>query len=315
MKIVFMGTPDFAVGALTRLYEAGHEITLVVTQPDKPKGRSKLYVPSPVKEEAMRLGIEVFQPDRIKKSENVEVLRQYEADVFVVAAFGQILSKEILDMPKYGSINIHASLLPMYRGAAPIQWAILNGEKEAGVTIMQMDEGLDTGDMLLSDRIPIEDTDTADSLHDKLSDMGANLIVTALEKLEKGELKRTPQPEGPLFYASMIKKEDGALDFSETAEKIDLKIRAFQSWPGTFCFLNDTLIKISQGIKHEGNSEMKAGEVCEVGKNSFFVQTGEGRIEVLRIQPQGKKDMSVHDYLLGKKINVGDKLTNNEQRT
>lgn len=315
MKIVFMGTPDFAVSALTKLYEAGHEITLVVTQPDKPKGRSKLYLPSPVKEEALRLGIEVFQPDRIKKSENVEILKKYEADVFVVAAFGQILSKEILEMPKYGCINIHASLLPKYRGAAPIQWAILNGEKEAGVTIMQMDEGLDTGDMLLSDKIAIEDTDTADTLHDKLSEMGAQLIAEALSKLEKGELNRTKQPEGPLFYASMIKKEDGLLDFNDTAEKMDLKIRAFQSWPGTFSFLNNSLVKITMAKKHEGNAEAKPGEVCEVTKNSFFVQTSEGRIEVLRIQPVGKKEMSVHDYLLGKKINVGDKFTKDEQRT
>lgn len=314
MKIVYMGTPEFAVSALTKLHEAGHEITLVVTQPDKPKGRSKLYLPSPVKSEALRLGIDVFQPDRIKKPENVEILKQYEADVFVVCAFGQILSKEILEMPKYGCINIHASLLPMYRGAAPIQWAILNGEKEAGVTIMQMDEGLDTGDMLLSDKIAIEDTDTADILHDKLSEMGSNLIVEALSKLEKGELERTPQPEGPLFYASMIGKEDGALDFNEAAEKIELKIRAFQSWPGTFCFLNNSFVKISLAKKHEGNSGMKPGEVCEVTKNSIFVQTSNGRLEVLRIQPMGKKDMPVHDYLLGKKINIGDIFTKDEQR-
>ena len=188
MKIIFMGTPDFAVLALRKLHEAGHEITLVVTQPDKPKGRSKLYLPSPVKEEALRLGLEVFQPDRIKKEENVEVLKKYPADVFVVAAFGQILSKEILDMPRYGCINIHASLLPMYRGAAPIQWAILNKEEKSGVTIMQMDEGLDTGDMLLKGETVIEKDDTADSLHDKLSELGANLIVDALSKLEKGEL-------------------------------------------------------------------------------------------------------------------------------
>ena len=223
MKIVFMGTPDFAVLALRKLHEAGHEILLVVTQPDKPKGRSKLYLPSPVKEEAMRLGVEVFQPDRIKKEENIEVLKKYPADVFVVAAFGQILSKEILEMPRYGCINIHASLLPMYRGAAPIQWAILNGEKKSGVTIMQMDEGLDTGDMLLSGEVAIEDTDTADSLHDKLSELGANLIVDALAKLEKGEITAVPQPEGPLFYAKMIKRKTVRLILTKAQKVLHLR--------------------------------------------------------------------------------------------
>lgn len=313
MKIVFMGTPDFAVGALRKLYEAGHEIVLVVTQPDKPKGRSKLFLPSPVKEEALRINAEVFQPDRIKKPENVEILKKYDADVFVVAAFGQILSKEILEMPRFGCINIHASLLPMYRGAAPIQWAILNGEKEAGVTIMQMDEGLDTGDMLLSAKTAIEPTDTADSLHDKLADMGANLIVTALEKLEKGELTRTPQPEGPLFYASMIKKEDGKIDFEKSARELDLKVRAFKSWPGTYTYLFGGLVKITAASPLEGSSDMKPGEVCEVTKTSIVVQTGEGRLEITGIQPQGKKEMSVHDYLLGKKVSIGDRFTQDEQ--
>lgn len=312
MKIVFMGTPEFAAGALKKLAEAGHEITLVVTQPDKPKGRSKLYVPSPVKEEALKLGIEVFQPDRIKKPENVEILRKYPADVFVVAAFGQILSKEILDMPKFGCINIHASLLPKYRGAAPIQWSIINGEEKTGVTIMQMDEGLDTGDMLLVGETVIEDTDTADSLHDKLMVQGAELIVEALEKLEAGELKATKQPEEPLFYASMIKKEDGELDFTEEAEVIGRKIRAFYPWPGSFTFLNGGLIKVSEAKVHSENSNMEPGGVCDVNKNSIMVQTGKGILEILRIQPQGKKEMSVHDYLLGKKINIGDRFTKNE---
>ena len=312
MKIIFMGTPEFAVGALKKLYEAGHEIVLVVTQPDRPKGRSKLYVPSPVKEEAMKHGTQVFQPDRIKKPENVEVLKKYDADVFVVAAFGQILSKEILEMPKYGCINIHASLLPMYRGAAPIQWAILNGEKVAGVTIMQMDEGLDTGEMLLKAETPIEDTDTADTLHDKLCDLGADLIVEALSKIEKGELKATPQPEGPLFYASMIKKEDGALDFTESAEKLGLKVRAFASWPGTYTLYNNNMLKILEVSVSGENSEMEPGAICAVSKDSFSVQTGDGILVVKRIQPQGKKAMSVKDYFLGNKINVGDKLTKYE---
>ncbi len=312
MKIVFMGTPDFAVSALTKLHDAGHEIVLVVTQPDKPKGRSKLYLPSPVKEEALRLGIEVFQPDKIKKEENIEILKKYPADVFVVAAFGQILSKEILEMPRFGCINIHASLLPMYRGAAPIQWAILNDEKKSGVTIMQMDEGLDTGDMLLKGEIPIEETDTADSLHDKLSALGADLIVEALSLLEKGELKALPQPEGPLFYAKMVKKEDGALDFGEGAKELAIKVRAFYSWPGTYALLNDNYIKICEAYATDEESGMSEGEICRVEKDRFFVQTKKGLLAVTKIQPQGKKAMSVKDYLLGRKINVKDRLTKYE---
>ena len=309
MKIVFMGTPDCAVLALRKLHEAGHEILLVVTQPDKPKGRSKLYLPSPVKEEAMRLGVEVFQPDRIKKEENIEVLKQYPADVFVVAAFGQILSREILEMPRYGCINIHASLLPMYRGAAPIQWAILNGEKKSGVTIMQMDEGLDTGDMLLSGEVAIEDTDTADSLHDKLSELGADLIVDALSKLEKGELKAVPQPEGPLFYAKMIKKEDGALDFNESAESLALKVRAFWSWPATFALYNGSLVKICSAYASCDESGMNPGDVCRVDKDAIYIQTGKGELVITNIQIQGKKAMPVKDFLLGKKVLVGEKFS------
>ena len=309
MKIVFMGTPDFAVFALRKLHEAGHEIVLVVTQPDKPKGRSKLYLPSPVKEEAMRLGVEVFQPDRIKKVENIEILKQYPADVFVVAAFGQILSKEILEMPKYGCINIHASLLPMYRGAAPIQWAILNGEKKSGVTIMQMDEGLDTGDMLLKGEVDIEDTDTADSLHDKLSELGASLIVDALAKLEKGELTATPQPEGPLFYAKMINKEDGAIDFNDSAESLALKVRAFWSWPATFALLNGDFVKICAAYATDDESGLEVGEVCNVTKDAIFVQTGKGCLAITKIQIQGKKAMNVRDFLNGKKVNLKDKFT------
>ncbi len=312
MKIVFMGTPEFAAGALTALAEAGHEITLVVTQPDKPKGRSKLFLPPPVKVEAEKLGIEVFQPDRIKRAENVEYLKNYEADVFVVAAFGQILSKEILEMPKYGCINIHASLLPKYRGAAPIQWSILNGEEKTGVTIMQMDEGLDTGDILLVGEIAIEDTDNSDTLHDKLMNEGAKLIVDALKLLEEGKLSARKQPDEPLFYASMIKKEDGEIDFKESAVSIGRKIRAFFPWPGTFSFLNGNLVKISEAKVMNENTDNEAGVVTNVTKNSIFVQTGDGLLEILRIQPQGKKEMSVHDYLLGKKINIGDRFTKNE---
>ena len=244
MKIVFMGTPDFAVGALRALHGAGHEIVLCVTQPDKPKGRGKEMAFSPVKVAALELGIPVYQPVKIREAAAIEELRKYPADVFVVAAFGQILTADVLNMPKYGCINIHASLLPMYRGAAPIQWVILNGEKEAGVTIMQMDEGLDTGDMLLSDRLTLAEDETGDSLHDKLADMGARLIVEALGLLEKGELTAVPQPEGPLFYAKMLKKEMGLLDFGKSVAELERTVRGLYSWPGAYTYCKGKVLKV-----------------------------------------------------------------------
>lgn len=306
MKVIYMGTPDFAVGALENIIKAGHEVTLVVTQPDKPKGRSKELVAPPVKVAAMAHNIPVFQPDKIKKSESVEYLRQYEADVFVVCAFGQILSSEILNMPKYGCINIHASLLPKYRGAAPIQWVIINGEKETGVTIMQMDEGLDTGDMLYTGSVEISSDETGESLHDKLSELGSNLIVEALDKLEKGELKRTPQPDGELFYARMLTKEMGCIDWNKSSVEIERLIRGLSPWPGTSTILDGKTLKIcSAQIGQSDNKDDVVGSICEVGKNSFTVKCKEGTIEVLSVKPEGKKEMSVHDFLLGKKIEKG----------
>ena len=310
MKIVFMGTPDFAVGALEALIEAGHEITLVVTQPDKPKGRGKEMAFSPVKECAGKHNIPTFQPVKIRLPESVEYLKGVEADVFVVAAFGQILTNDILNIPKYGCINIHASLLPMYRGAAPIQWVILNGEKEAGVTIMQMDEGLDTGDMLLSDKITLAEDETGDSLHDKLSEMGARLIVEALDKLSAGELKAVPQPDGPLFYAGMLKKEMGNLDFSMDAVTIERYIRGLYSWPGAYSYYKGKILKITKAglTENESDGETNQGGIIAVSKESFTVQCAKGSVEILRVKPEGKKEMSVHDFLLGNHVAVGDFL-------
>ena len=306
MKIVFMGTPDFAVGALSALREAGHEITLVVTQPDKPKGRGKEISKSPVKLYAEEWNIPTFQPVKIRLPESVEELKKAEADVFVVAAFGQILTKEILEMPKYGCINIHASLLPMYRGAAPIQWVLINGEKKAGVTIMQMDEGLDTGDMLLTGEIDLAKDETADTLHDKLMHLGGELIVEALKKLEEGTLSATPQPEGPLFYAKMLNKEMGNLDFTKDAEEIERLIRALNSWPGAYTFLQGKQIKILMGRVCENTSSGNPGEVIAVTKDEIVLQCGRGSLAVTRVKPQAKKEMSVHDFLLGNKITVGE---------
>ena len=308
MKVVFMGTPEFAVGALKSIIDAGHEVVLCVTQPDKPKGRGKEMAMSPVKECAIANNIPVFQPVKIRLEESLEELRKYPADVFVVAAFGQILTKDVLTMPKYGCINIHASLLPMYRGAAPIQWVILNGEKEAGVTIMQMDEGLDTGDMLLKGSIPVEKDETGDSLHDKLSALGASLITEALQKLEEGTLTPVPQPEGPLFYAKMLNKDMGCIDFSKDAEEIERWIRGLYSWPGAYTFHNGKMIKVISARIADTDSKGNPGEVKEVSKEEIIVSCGSGSIAISRIKQQGKKEMSVHDFLLGNKVNVGDVL-------
>ena len=326
MKIVFMGTPDFAVGALKSLYEAGHEIVLAVTQPDKPKGRGKEMAESAVKTAAKELGIPVYQPEKIRMPECVEYLKNVEADVFVVAAFGQILTKEILEMPKYGCINIHASLLPMYRGAAPIQWVILNGEKEAGVTIMQMDEGLDTGDMIMSERIPLAEDETGDSLHDKLSALGAKLIVDVIDLLEEGTLLHTKQPEEPLFYAKMLKKEMGKLDFSKDAEELGRYIRGLYSWPGAYTFYKGKTLKIipdssmqilsaeefqkefaGNNLENSGNAAV--GTIVAVDKETIVVLCGNNTyLTIKRVKPEGKKEMSVHDFLLGNRVEAGEIL-------
>ncbi|MCR4814700.1 MAG: methionyl-tRNA formyltransferase [Lachnospiraceae bacterium] len=317
MKTVFMGTPDFAVGALEALIKAGHEVKLVVTQPDKPKGRGKEVSESPVKICAEKYGIPTFQPVKIREEESVRFLKTIDADVFVVAAFGQILTADILNMPKYGCINIHASILPKYRGAAPIQWVILNGEEKAGVTIMQMDEGLDTGDMLLSDELEISKDETGDSLHDKLSVMGAELIVKALKLLEEGKLTATPQPEGPLFYAKMLKKEMGNLNYAEDAVTLERWIRGLYSWPGAYTFYHGRMLKILKAEVADtdsAGSEGHTGEIIEVGKDFVTVQCGKGSIRIKEVKPQGKKEMSVHDFLLGNKIQAGDFFSASEER-
>ena len=308
MKIVFMGTPDFAVGALKALVEAGHEVVAVVTQPDKPKGRGKEMQQTPVKACALKYNIEVFQPVKIKTPEAVEVLRGYDADLFVVAAFGQILSKEILDMPKYGCVNIHASLLPKYRGAAPIQWAILDGEKETGVTIMQMNEGLDTGDMLTKVIVPIEDTDTGESLFDKLAEAGAKLLIETIPQIEAGTLQPEVQEDSLSTYAKMIKKEMGLIDWKKDAIVLERLVRGMNSWPSAYTHFNGKTLKIWEaGVE---NSEEKAapGTVVEVTKNSIKVQAGKDFLVLKQIQLEGKKRMDVAAFLLGYKVEVGTVL-------
>ena len=308
MKIVFMGTPKLAAGVLEALWEAGHEIRAVVTQPDKPKGRSKALQMSPVKEFALEKGIEVFQPVRIRKPEAVEKLKEFDAEVFVVAAFGQILSQEILDMPQYGCINVHASLLPAYRGSAPIQWCIINGEEKTGVTIMQMDAGIDTGDMLLKRSVAILPSDTAESLSDKLEKAGGEAIVEALALLEKGELRGTPQNEAESSYVPMIEKSMGRIDFSRTAEEIDRLIRGLYPWPSAFTSYKGKTLKIWEAVPVSEEGEGQPGSIERVEKEAVYVNTGKGILKVTQLQLEGKKRMQVKEFLLGCRMEKGETL-------
>ena len=309
MKIVFMGTPDYAVGALEALIRAGHEITAVVTQPDKAKGRSGSLQYPPVKECALVHDIPVFQPERIKRPEAVEILRGYEADVFVVAAFGQILSREILDMPRLGCLNIHASLLPRYRGASPIQHVIIGGERETGITIMQMDIGVDTGDILYQKTLPIDRQDTCQSLYAKLTSLGGQAIVEALELLEQGALVPRKQREEDSCYAGLITREMGRIDFSRDALSIERLIRGMNPWPSAHTFYCGKQLKIWEAVAlEEDAAAMEPGTIASVGKQDFTVVTGQGLLRVQELQIEGKKRMSAHDFLLGMRLTPGEKL-------
>ena len=305
MKIVFMGTPDFAARALEALIDAGHEITAVVTQPDKPKGRSSELIPSPVKVCACRHQIPVMQPKRIKTPEAVAELKQYEADVYVVAAFGQILSREILDIPPYGSLNIHASLLPKYRGSSPIQRVILDGEEKTGVTIMQMDEGIDTGDMLYKKEIPILPEDDFESLHDKLMYLGGEAIVEALELLTLGKLIPEKQDDALSCHAPMIDKSMGEIHFEMSAVQIDRLIRGMTPWPSAFTYYKGKQLKVWKARVCSENSGQSAGSVCGTKTDALCVQTGDGILELLELQLEGKKRMDAATFLRGCKIAAG----------
>lgn len=308
MKIVFMGTPDFAASALEALIQAGHEITAVVTQPDKPKGRSKELMPSPVKVCALKYNLPVFQPVKIKTPEAIAELKKYEAEVYIVAAFGQILSQEILDMPKYGSINIHASLLPKYRGASPIQNVIIDGEEKTGVTIMQMDAGIDTGDMLYKKEVIIENTDNFETLHDKLAAVGAEAIVEALPLLEAGKLIPEKQNHEESSHVTMITKEMGKLDFTKDAVVLDRLIRGMNPWPSAFTFFWGKQLKVWEAHVEDGNVSGECGQVAEVTKNEIKICTGKGLLCITSLQLEGKKRMSTHDFLLGVKVVTGEML-------
>lgn len=308
MRVIFMGTPDFAVGALEALVGAGHQVVLVVTQEDKPKGRGKEIQFTPVKEAALRHDIEVFQPHKVKAPEAVEKLRQYEADVFVVAAYGQILSKEILDMPKYGCVNIHASILPKYRGAAPIQWAIIEGEKVTGVTTQMMAEGIDTGDILDILEVEIADNETGGSLFDKLTVAGSSVILTTLKKLEDDTATRTPQDDSQSSYAKMLDKKLGNIDFTKSAEEIERLVRGLNPWPSAYTYYNGKTLKIWKAETMEKDYEGVCGQVVEITKKSVVVKTGDGALAITELQLEGKKRMTTEAFLCGAGFDVGDVL-------
>ena len=298
MRVIFMGTPDFSVGTLQALIDAGHEVVLAVTQPDKPKGRGKSMQFPPVKEAALEHGIEVYQPRRVREPECVEYLRSFDADIIVVVAFGQILPKEILEMPKYGCVNVHASLLPKYRGAAPIQWAVINGEKVSGVTTMRMDEGLDTGDMILKEEVVLDEKETGGSLFDRLSGVGAKLCVRTLEAIDHAAATKT----------TLIKKQFGIIDWNKPAAEIECLIRGLNPWPSAYTYLNGKTLKIWAAAVKDETSDKEPGELTEVTKHSVGVQTGDGILMLEEVQLEGKKRMSADAFLRGNALSEGMKL-------
>jgi len=308
MNIVFMGTPDFSVPALRALIDAGHHVQAVITQPDKPKGRGKEVQFTPVKQAAMEYNIPVYQPWKIKDEEFVGKLRLLNPEVIVVIAFGQILSGDILSIPKFGCINIHASLLPKYRGAAPIQWAVINGEKVSGVTTMYMDEGLDTGDMLDRIEILLDEKETGGSLHDKLSQAGAKLILETLEKIKNGTITKVPQDDLESSYAGMMDKQLGSIDFSMKAVEIERLIRGLNPWPSAYTNLNDKILKIWDADILDKNFNGESGEIEEVSDKGIIVKTGENALVIKNLQLEGKKRMDVADFLRGYSLNPGQKL-------
>ena len=309
MKVVFMGTPDFAVGTLEEIVKAGHEVAAVVTQPDKPKGRGKTLMPTPVKEAALKYAIPVYQPLKVRAEEFVKVLEKIAPDIIVVAAFGQIISKEILELPKYGCINVHASLLPSYRGAAPIQWAVINGDKVSGVTTMQMNEGLDTGDMIMKTEVPLAEDETGGSLHDKLAKAGAKLCVETLKALEDKTATWETQGESPTAYAKMLDKKLGDIDWSKSAKAIECLIRGLNPWPSAYTDWNGKVMKIWEAKVLDENTDATPGTIVKVEKDGFSVQTGDGLLKVLVLQIPGKKRMEADAFLRGYQIETGCELS------
>jgi len=307
MKIVYMGTPEFAVPALRRLAEAGVDIPLVVTQPDKPKDRGKKLQPTPVKELAESLGIPVVQPEFLKgNTELFEMLASHEPDLIVVAAYGRILPEEILTLPKNGCVNLHGSLLPKYRGAAPIQRAVLEGAEETGVTLMYMSRGMDEGDMIASVKTPV-DGKTSGQLFAELAEAGAALLIEHLDELLTGQAGREPQDPSQATYAAMISKKDGLVDFSEGSNAIERKIRAMDPWPGAYTYYKGESMKLLAALAEPKDivTEGKPGQILSAGNHGIKIATGKGTLTVTKLQMAGKKAMDVSAYLKGNQIEIG----------
>ncbi|MBU5635672.1 methionyl-tRNA formyltransferase [Geomonas sp. Red69] len=306
LRIVFMGTPEFACPTLRTLIERGENVVAVVTQPDRPKGRGQQTLPPPVKVVAQEHGIPVLQPVKVRLPESIEEIRALEPDLIVVIAFGQILPKALLDIPKHGCINVHASLLPRYRGAAPLNWCIINGETETGVTTMMMDVGLDTGDMLLKSATPIDPDEDTQSLHDRMSQLGAELLAQTLDRLVAGELTPEKQDDALTCYAPMMKKEDGLIDWTRSARDIKNQVRGMTPWPGAFSFLDDKLLKVYKVQTAAGTGT--PGEVVAAGRDGIEVACGEGSLVIRELQLEGKKRMAAGDFLAGYKVPAGSLL-------
>ena len=311
MKVVFMGTPDFAVGTLEAIVGAGHEVAAVVTQPDKPKGRGGVMAMSPVKECALSHGLTVLQPLKARNPEFIEEIKAINPDVIVVVAFGQIIPSEIIHMPKYGCINVHASLLPKYRGASPIQWTVLDGCEYSGVTTMLMDEGIDTGDILETATVKLDERETGGSLFDRLSLVGAKLLVETLDKAEAGQLHPVKQDDSQSSYVRMIDKSFGLMDFTQPVEALERKVRALNPWPSAFTHMDEKLLKIWDATVIQDNN-VKAGDYGKVktdGKTCFMVACDGGYLSVNELQLEGKKRMKVEDFLRGYSIKEGTVLS------
>ncbi len=312
MNVVFMGTPEFATPVLHILIKNHYDIQAVVTQPDRPKGRGRIVIASPVKVLAEQHGIPVLQPEKVRKKDALQAIRDLEPDVIIVAAYGQILPESLLQIPPLGCINVHASLLPKYRGAAPINQAIIRGEQETGITTMFMDKGMDTGDILLQRKIPIEKDETAGTLHDRLCLIGAELLLETLRQLEAGTLKRIPQEHEAATYAPMLKKEDGRINWQEAAVAIDRKVRGLFPWPGAYTYFRGKMVKLlSVEVENTpaGAANALAGTIVDIDKKvGPLIVTGEGGIRILHIQPQNKKPMSCSDFCRGYRVSVSDKF-------
>ena len=306
MRVVFMGTPDFAVPSLEALVAAGYEVVGVVTQPDRPVGRGKKIEETPVKKCAQAHGIPVFQFERLRRREGRECLQALAPDLCVTAAFGQILSQKLLDIPRLGTVNVHASLLPKYRGSAPINWCLYYGETEAGVTTMMTDIGLDTGDMLLRRSVPVGETETAGELTERLSRVGAELLIETLRAIERGDCPREKQDEALASYQPMLEKETARVDWTRSAREIANAVRAFNPWPGAFTMLGEGAMKIWLARPAEPAGQGRPGEVLvSSAKQGLIVACGQGALEILEMQAPNAKRMPARAYLAGKTIPVG----------